>query len=126
MRLLVIAVVALGLATAPASAQSGVNTDKFSLTYQRCITYGETHDTVAIAESECNARELRVQDARLNEAYKITMARMGPSRRADLRTDERNWIAARDQKCTAYENEDREACLIDQTMKRVAYLERAK
>lgn len=107
--------------SAPGAAQDV--TDGFSEAYQACITDGERNDAIAIPETECDARELRRQDARLNASYKAVMARLPPPRRAALRTDERNWILARDRTCRGFPNGDqRTECVIDQTIKRTGYL----
>ncbi|WP_380788420.1 lysozyme inhibitor LprI family protein [Sphingomonas sp. R86521] len=116
----------LGSVPVAAAAPQDV-TEGFSRAYQACITYGETHNTTAIPEGECDAREMRAQDARLNAAYKAVVARLSPTRKADLRTDERNWIVARDQKCGKLPDPDLVTeCKIDQTIKRTAYLRRYK
>lgn len=117
---------ALGSAPAAAEVSQDVTAD-FSRAYQACIMYGETHNTIAIPQSECDARELRAQDARLNTAYKAVVARLSPARKADLRTDERNWISARDHKCARLPNPDLTTeCEINETIKRTAYLRRYK
>lgn len=114
-------------AVAGTSARQSDVTESFSADYQACITYGETHDRPAIPAAECNARELRAQDARLNAAYKAVMARLPASRKADLRTDERNWIVARDQQCGKLPDRDLTVeCVIDRTIKRIGYLRRVK
>ena len=120
----ILACLALACAgSAPARAQDVTST--FSPSYQQCVTYGETHNSTAIPETECNARELRRQDAALNASYKAVAARLTPVRRADLRTDERNWIAARDHKCGAAADAiSRGECVIAETMKRTQYLRR--
>ena len=98
-------------------------TESFSEAYQACITYGERNDAIAIPAAECNARELRRQDAWLNASYKAVMARLSPQRHAALRTDERNWIVARDRTCRSLPNKDqRTECVIDQTIKRTRHL----
>lgn len=98
-------------------------TDGFSAAYQACITYGETHDTTAIPAAECNARELRVQDDRLNATYKTVMARLPPARKAALRSDERKWIVARDRTCDALPDVDLATeCRINATIERIEHL----
>lgn len=117
---------ALGSAPVAAEAQQDITTG-FSRAYQACIIYGETHNTIAIPQSECDARELHAQDARLNTAYKAVVARLSPARKADLRTDERNWILARDHKCAKLPDPDLATeCKINETIKRTAYLRRYK
>jgi uncharacterized protein YecT (DUF1311 family) len=112
----------------PVAAQTSQDvTENFSRAYQACIIYGETHNTAAIPQGVCDARELRVQDARLNAAYKAVIARLPSVRKADLRTDERNWILARDHKCGKLSDPDLTTeCKINETIKRTAYLRRYK
>jgi uncharacterized protein YecT (DUF1311 family) len=116
------------LGSGPVSAQASQDvTRSFSRAYQACIIYGETHNTVAIPQSECDARELRAQDARLNAAYKAVVARLPSVRKIDLRSDERNWILARDHKCGKLPDPDlKTECKINETIKRIAYLRRYK
>lgn len=120
----VLVIASLGASSAIAVPTQDV-TASFSPTYQACITYGEKHNTTAIPEGECDARELRLQDAKLNVAYKAVVARLSPVRKADLRTDERNWILARDQKCARQPDPDLKVeCTIGETITRIGYLRR--
>lgn len=117
---------ALGSGPMAAEAPQDVTAD-FSRAYRACIMYGETHNTIAIPQSECDARELRAQDARLNTAYKAVVAWLSPARKADLRADERNWISARDHKCARQPDPDLTTeCEINETIERTAYLRRYK
>ena len=114
-----------GVGGADAMPQQQDVTEAFSSEYQACITYGEVHDRPAIPASECNAQELRRQDARLNAAYKAVMARLPLARKFDLRTDERKWIMTRYQKCRNLPNAQVEVeCVIDHTIKRTASVRR--
>ena len=124
MKFAMLVLIAAPIAMLPVAASGEVNTDRFSRNWQLCITDGERNNTVATPESLCNERELTEQDARLNQAYKMIMTRLPVQRKADLRTDERNWILARDRKCSGKSEEDQGECLIDETMQRIAYLER--
>ena len=102
-------------------------TETFSSSYQACITHGETHNTTAVPAAECNARELRMQDARLNKTYREATVRLSPARGDSLRADERNWIVARDQKCSRRPDAAlRTECKIGETIRRIAYLERVR
>lgn len=99
-------------------------TNTFSKSYQDCQTYGERNNT--IARVDCSENELVFQDGRLNGAYKIVMARLSATRKADLRADQRNWIKARDSKCSDAEDFDKSDCLSYETIKRTRYLERVR
>jgi uncharacterized protein YecT (DUF1311 family) len=47
----------------------------------------------------CNGAEIEREDVRLNEAYRIVMARLNPQQRIVLRDYERRWLALRDRQC---------------------------
>jgi uncharacterized protein YecT (DUF1311 family) len=47
----------------------------------------------------CNGAEIEREDLRLNEAYRIVMARLNPQQRIVLRDYERRWLALRDRQC---------------------------
>lgn len=124
---LAVAFAAQGVTSAATMPQNIDLTDSFSRAYQACITYGETHNTTAIPAAECNARELRFQDGLLNKTYKKVMDRLSAPRKADLRADERNWMLARDQKCSRMPDVDlRVECRIGETIRRISYLQRVR
>lgn len=124
MRWIVITAALGALSTGTAGWAAQDVTEGFSPAYQACITYGETHNTTAIPAAECNARELRSQDARLNRSYKAAMARLPAKRQAELRADERAWIAKRDLSCgRSVDPDDRTECIIAATIKRIRYLD---
>ncbi|RYD27012.1 MAG: DUF1311 domain-containing protein [Lysobacteraceae bacterium] len=128
MRILATILIADTFGSDPVTAQGSRDvTGYFSRNYPACITYGEAHNTVAIPQNECDARELRAQDARLNAAYRAVIVRLPFVRRADLRTDERKWILARDHKCGKLPDPDLTTeCKINETIKRTAYLRHYK
>lgn len=99
-------------------------TNAFSKSFHDCETYGERNNT--IARSDCSDNELRFQDGQLNGAYKIVMGRLSPARKADLRTDQRNWIVSRDRLCDDAADYDKADCLTYETIKRTRYLQRVK
>lgn len=49
----------------------------------------------------CAAHELRVADARMAERYHALRARLGPTARQRLLTEQRKWLARRDRGCIA-------------------------
>jgi uncharacterized protein YecT (DUF1311 family) len=124
--LMVAAVLVAGNSGGATGAEQSVDvTEQFSSEYQACVTYGETHAGAALPIAECDARELRAQDARLNATYESVMARLSSARKATLRAEERRWIVARDRKCGALPDVDLTAeCNIHETIQRSRYLRR--
>ena len=95
--LLVGAVIAFGT---PAGASAGVGSPLWSSNYSRehdtCLA--GAHDVPSKVLS-CNGAEIERQDLRLNEAYRIVMARLNAQQRIVLRDYERRWLALRDRQC---------------------------
>jgi uncharacterized protein YecT (DUF1311 family) len=89
-----------------------------------------------VALGECNSAELRVQDALLNKTWvRVMTALPSDARRHDLRLLERKWIKDRDRACRALANPDLDAdwrggdvsaCLLNATVRRIAWLERVR
>lgn len=67
--------------------------------YNECMTRGDAARGVTPAMRECSGAELDRQDARLNQAYRMTMQRLPRARQAKLRTQQRAWIRQRDRAC---------------------------
>jgi uncharacterized protein YecT (DUF1311 family) len=57
---------------------------------------------VTSAMQDCIATELLRQDARLNKAYKAAMAPLTASRKKQLLSAQRAWLAFRDANCQFY------------------------
>lgn len=57
---------------------------------------------VTSAMLDCIATELQRQDARLNKAYKATMAPLSAPRKKQLLAAQRAWLAFRDANCQFY------------------------
>lgn len=80
----------------------------------------------------CTEAEFKFQDARLNLAYKALMAKLPGSDKAALRSSERTWIEARDQRCAIDGNgfEGRSLtsndCVLQLTARRASDLEKAR
>nr|WP_299855494.1 lysozyme inhibitor LprI family protein [Sphingomonas bacterium] len=70
----------------------------------------------------CNGAEIERQDLRLNEAYRIVMARLNPQQRVVLRDYERRWLALRDRQC-AQEAVDESGALGDMGYSRCILVE---
>lgn len=86
----------------PAAAQWPAPVERaLSREYNECMGRGDAARGVTIAMRECSGAELDRQDARLNQAYRMTMQRLSKARQTKLRTDQRAWIKRRDATCIA-------------------------
>ena len=81
---------------APIAAVAGDNT---SAAHAACM---EKSGGVTSAMQDCIATELLRQDARLNKAYKAAMAPLTASRKKQLLSAQRAWLAFRDANCQFY------------------------
>ena len=81
---------------APLAAAAGDNT---SAAHAACM---EKSGGVTSAMQDCIATELLRQDARLNKAYKAAMAPLTASRKKQLLSAQRAWLAFRDANCQFY------------------------
>lgn len=68
--------------------------------YNDCMARGDAARGATAAMRECSGAEMERQDARLNQAYRMTMQRLPKARQAKLRTAQRAWIRQRDRTCT--------------------------
>jgi uncharacterized protein YecT (DUF1311 family) len=82
---------------------------------------------------QCVVTEHGIQDARLNQAYRMVVTRLPAARRTALRISQRSWIRTRDQACQrAYDqagrgqasNLEKQSCLLHRTIERTMWLER--
>ncbi|WOK37294.1 lysozyme inhibitor LprI family protein [Sphingomonas sp. C3-2] len=108
-------------------------TARYSQAYDDCIHHGERTGEMAMPGYVCNEREYAVQDARLNQAYKMVMTRLTEPRKAELRTLQRQWIGQRDMVCARREIAEGDVegyvgvkleCLMNMTIARTIFLER--
>lgn len=129
--ILMSAITILSACQAHAASKSPAE-QRYTLAYNRCLAPAEAQGQTS-AVVECNAVETRIQDGRLNQTYKMVMARLPANRQEQLRRDERNWIKLRNSGCA---KEQRDAgvegtlgeqiysgCILDETIKRTIYLE---
>jgi len=94
----------------------------------RCLE--KTGDTT-VGMLDCISAETKVQDARLNKAYKNLVAELSPQRRAALLEAQRAWIKFRDTNCGFYYDPDggteaaveSSQCVLDATVSRAKELE---
>ena len=97
----------------------------------RCLATGDAARGQTLAMRECMGGELNRRDDALNAAYRTALERSGP-RRATLVAAERRWIAHRDATCQRHLGPDTgtlggldfDACMVDQTIARTAWLRR--
>ncbi|RDV07385.1 DUF1311 domain-containing protein [Sphingorhabdus pulchriflava] len=120
--------VLLSYETAVASA-SPPAAIKYSRSYDACIAQAEGSDP---AMSECLLDELDIQDAKLNQTYKLVMRRLTQPKKIELRNLQRAWIVKRDRQCERAAAPEQggtlylilyRSCLVDETLERTRFLE---
>ena len=97
--------------------------------YQRCLDAPEGQSTYGMVE--CAGAELKIQDARLNAAYRKAMAGLNPRQKTKLVAAQRAWVAFRDAECASFQDEDwgtisrinAADCVLTLTVKRTIDLE---
>ena len=132
----IVAVVAGTLGLLCATAANAQTTKqiraRYSQDYKQCLATGDAANGVTIAIMDCNGFENDRQDARLNQAYRMVMARLSSQKKAVLRASERNWIVQRDLRCrrkSAVEEGGSLAriiysdCFLEETIRRTIWLE---
>jgi uncharacterized protein YecT (DUF1311 family) len=83
------------------------------------------------AQVSCNAKEAKVQDERLNKAYKTALAAQEGARKQQLQDVQRLWIKYRDANCSfagsatggTIDQVNGSGCLLDMTQTRAQELE---
>ena len=63
-------------------------------------------DGVTVNMVNCIGAEIKLQDIRLNKAYKDVMAQLSASRKKQLQNAQRAWIKYRDENCNFYDDPD--------------------
>ena len=99
---LVIAFLAAGPAMA-AAPQSPLE-KQYTPAFQRCLDSPVGASTVG--QIDCTQAELKVQDARLNAAYRKAQIDLNARQTVALTAAQRAWIAFRDTDCSAWQDED--------------------
>lgn len=91
------AVSALAFVLLASVANADTDTSEYSPAYQKCLDKsGETTQGIV----ECIDKEVKVQDARLNQNYKAAMQMLETeARKTQLRDVQRAWIKYRDAQC---------------------------
>jgi uncharacterized protein YecT (DUF1311 family) len=121
------------MSAAPAEAAHSVTDEAVAAERTRelaaCLSAGDAAEGVSTAMADCFGTELRLQDDRLNAAYRKAMDSLNSTDRARLRMEERTWIRDRDAECAASATGgtiDRvgiPSCLLDETIRRRLVLE---
>lgn len=89
-----------------------------------CLNAGDAAKGVSVAMGGCFNAELRLQDDRLNAAYRSALAKRDPAGQAQLRAEERAWIKRRDAACQAVamggtiDMVEVPSCLLNETVRR--------
>jgi uncharacterized protein YecT (DUF1311 family) len=87
--------------------------------------------------NECTDTEYSRLDGRLNASYQNALRRLSRQKAAALRSDERGWLATRDEKCLADLKEEREGggtiysilirdCRLEELKRRILWIERQR
>ncbi len=90
---------AMGESLPAHAAAPSVIEKRYTADYNRCMNSGDAANGVTSAMLDCTVAEYKRQDARLNDAYRVAMARLSPARGSALRTAQRRWLAERDPGC---------------------------
>jgi uncharacterized protein YecT (DUF1311 family) len=108
-------------------ASGPVPTITFSKRYRACQDRAEGSYTRIIA---CQGEELVLQERRLNRTYSALMHRLTPAERRRLRASELKWLTSRDKKCALPRDAgnsdlvDSRECHLEETLRRIGWLER--
>ncbi len=113
------------LAAAPALALSDEQIRaQYTPALDACLNMGDAAKGVSVAMGGCFNAELKVQDDRLNAAYRSALAKRDPAGQAQLRAEERAWIKRRDAECRAIavggtiDMVEVPSCLLNETVRR--------
>ena len=121
----------------PASADSSIaprsaplRNGAYTATYRRCIP--AAHGVTAALE-DCNAAELKVQNARLDRVSAMVMRKLSSSRQSDFRASQQLWINRRNATCKRVAQPYTGGtlahvvypeCLLSETIQRTTFIEK--
>ncbi|WP_369059114.1 lysozyme inhibitor LprI family protein [Caulobacter sp. 73W] len=103
---------------------------RYSPALDACLKSGDAANGVSVAMATCFNYELTRQDARLNAAYKVAMAKRSAVAQKTLRAAQRAWIKRRDAECQenltggTIDMVERSSCHLELTTIRAVELER--
>jgi uncharacterized protein YecT (DUF1311 family) len=98
--------------------------------YGKCMASPGGQSTYGMID--CIGQELKLQDGRLNAAYRKAMNGLTPSEKDHLKAAQRAWVAFRDADCAALEDPQQwgsisrinaNQCMLDRTIVRAIELE---
>lgn len=72
---------------------------KLSPSYEKCMDRSGGNTSSML---ECAAKEVKIQDTKLNKAYKDAMKVLEPKKQTELKNAQRLWISFRKAKCDFY------------------------
>ena len=130
LRVLVCALAAASIAVPAVAAPTKDPVEaRYTPGYDRCLSSPAGESTAG--EIECTAGELKIQDARLNAAYRKAMAQLNARQKPKLIAAQKAWIAFRDAECASLYDEDwgtlsrviASSCVLSMTVKRTIDLE---
>ena len=84
-------------------AMPGAAKEPYTSSYSTCM---DRSGGVTVEMLDCIGRELEIQDAMLNAAYRDLGARLSPARKQQLTAAQRLWIQYRDANCGFYADPD--------------------
>ncbi len=132
MRFLITLSAAMSIAV-PLYAQSQPQIERrYTPDYNQCM---DASEGVTAAMMDCIGAEIERQDARLNQAYVMVMRPLPRAKKDRLRGLQRAWIRQRDAKCSRAASAEGggslagivySGCILDETIKRVIFLENYK
>ena len=116
----------------PALAQTQAEVEAaYSSRFNQCMGSGDAEKGVTSAILDCTGAENKLQDARLNQAYKGVIARLAAPQQAALRKSERDWIKRREEQCRKAAGDVGSgsayaiiysSCVLDETVRRTIWL----
>jgi uncharacterized protein YecT (DUF1311 family) len=97
--------------------------------YNRCLASPDGQSTMGMID--CVGAELKIQDARLNAAYRKAMSGLNARQHDKLQAAQRAWLAFRDAECASLYDDDwgtlsrviASDCILSMTVKRTMDLE---
>lgn len=126
---LAVLIAVLVLPTSTLAASPEAIEARYSAAYDRCLNQAGGQTTYGMIQ--CTAAELKLQDGRLNQAYRMAMSDLNDRQKARLKAAQRAWIAFRDADCAAQFDEDwgslsrvtANVCVLQRTVERSLELE---
>ncbi len=127
------ATIAAIAAAFPAGAQTRAQVDAaYSPAFDSCMKSGDAAQGVTAAMMDCHGQENRLQDERLNRAYRTAMAPLQPAQKTALRASQRLWLGQRRKRCQDAADAAGggsasgliySSCFLDETVKRKIWLQ---